>query len=57
MFPVSETVKRRAVSVTRDTREKDRVKHMCYPLTLLHLNQHVIKNIHPYAALEHLLLF
>ena len=57
MFPVSETVKLRAVSVTRDTREKDGVKHECHPLILLHLNQNVIKKIHPYAALEQLILF
>ena len=57
MFPVSETVKLRAVSVTRDTREKDGVKHECYPLILPHLNQNVIKKIHPYAALEQLILF
>ena len=50
MFPVSETVKLRVVSVIRDTREKDGVKHVCYPLIFLHLNQHVIKKIHPYAA-------
>ena len=52
MFPVSGTVKLRVVSVTRDTREEDGVKYVCYPLILLHLNQHVIKNIHPYAAPE-----
>ena len=57
MFPVSETVKLRAVSVTRDTREKGGVKHECYPLILPHLNQNVIKKIHPYAALEQLILF
>ena len=47
----------RAVSVTRDTREKDGVKHECYPLILPHLNQNVIKKIHPYAALEQQILF
>ena len=52
MFPVSGTVKLRVVSVTRDTREEDGVKYVCYPLILLHLNQHVIKKIHPYAAPE-----
>ena len=47
----------RAVSVTRDTREEDGVKHECYPLILPHLNQNVIKKIHPYAALAQLILF
>ena len=40
----------------RYTRERW-FKHVCYPLILLQLNQHVTQKIHSYAALEHLTLF